>query len=536
MLDAVKEFISPSPGMAWSIVGVLVAMLVIASLWEKVKWWAFNTWVNFPFLGRIATLSRDLNRDTLDNAWFKAEKTLCREYKSFIRVQDEHDFREKVDYLTKAGDNGRKPTPKWIWFLTVSMVFVEAMGFSYVLAGYTLPGASENLQQTGAYGIAFLISTILVAFTHFAGHELHQSTQIKHARREWVEDRRRRQELNQPEVQFVCDPMPIAKPQSTDNGQPTYKQLANRVGTHDSYKITWLTVLIVVIIAVLATYVRGQVLERTLTEVVVGKSEQTVTAPGATDGLNMTAKPSVNSILPDADVAQNQAAKDKVVQDETNIDRKGGWGTFIALAIVFVFLQILGVIFGYRWGFAGKDSAAAYRSIGSGRYTTYGDVREHFKEIADTAQAKLENLQQKLMDRNARIGSSNIHTSKSFYDFMESCRLDDARDQASQRAYAAQNAAANAPTVAKPKNILQQNHGVPATSVDGKHVPIPALSVDQAVCEMDAIQNKEAKKEYFHGLPTDMQASVLNAIKVAKEAERNLATRAQLDAELDDVL
>ncbi|MFX5817271.1 hypothetical protein ABTE26_20460, partial [Acinetobacter baumannii] len=85
--------------------------------------------------------------------------------KKFIHIQDEHDFNEKVTYLTKSGDNGRKATPNWIWLLTISMVFVEAMGFSYVLAGYTLPGASENLQQTGAYGIAFLISVILVAFT-----------------------------------------------------------------------------------------------------------------------------------------------------------------------------------------------------------------------------------------------------------------------------------------------------------------------------------------------------------------------------------
>lgn len=39
----------------------------------------------------------------------------------------------------------------------------------------------------GAYGIAFLISVILVAFTHFAGHELCKSGKIKHARQEWIE-------------------------------------------------------------------------------------------------------------------------------------------------------------------------------------------------------------------------------------------------------------------------------------------------------------------------------------------------------------
>ena len=145
----------------------MLALVVVATLWQQLKWWWFNTWVNFPVIGRIATLSRDANEDVSYPGWFSGERTLCQEYKNFVHVQDEHDFNEKVTYLTKAGDNGRRNTPGWIWLLTVSMVFVEALGFSYVLAGYTIPGASENLQQTGAYGIAFLISVILVAFTHY---------------------------------------------------------------------------------------------------------------------------------------------------------------------------------------------------------------------------------------------------------------------------------------------------------------------------------------------------------------------------------
>lgn len=516
MIETIKEFFAAFPVAAWSIVFVMIAMVLMVALWDKLKWWWLNTWVSFPLIGRIATLSKDLNRDTTDNAWFKAEKALCRDYKKFIRIQDEHDFNEKIEYLTKAGDNGRKPTPAWIWLLTVAMVFVEAMGFSYVLAGYTLPGASENLQQTGAYGIAFLISIILVALTHFAGHELHKSTQIKNARREWAEDGRKNK--------FTTGTVPLAKPQSTDNAQPAYTQLANRVGTHESYKIAGLTVVFVVIVAVFATYVRGQVLEKSLHEEVVGKSAQmNLPISANSDGLDMALNEADTPALPDADVAQNEAAKNKAVMDETTIDRHGGWGTFIVLAFVFVFLQILGVIFGYRWGFAGQNSAAAYRAIGGGRYTTYADVREHYKEIADTAQAKLESLQQKLMDRNAQIGTAGMHTSKAFYDFMEISRQEESRDHASQRQDTAQNAA------------LRQTATVlaPSTQINASAAP---LTVDEAILQLESLKDKDAKRDYIHSLPQSLQGGVLNALKRAKESEKANMARTQLDAELGDLL
>lgn len=530
MLDTIKELFSTSPVLAWTIVSVMFAMLVMVTLWEKLKWWWLNTWMSFPLIGRIANLSKDINRDTMDKAWFKAEKALCRDYKKFIRIQDEHDFNEKVEYLTKAGDNGRKPTPNWIWTLTVAMVFVEAMGFSYVLAGYTLPGASENMQQTGAYGIAFLISIILVALTHFAGHELHQSTQIKNARREWVEEGRK--------GKFTTGTMPLAKSQSTDDGQPAYTQLANRVGTHESYKLAGLTVVFVVIVAIFATYVRGQVLEKTLHEEVVGKiAEMNVPTAANADGMNMAVKVAGNPALPDADIAQNQATKDKAVMDEVNIDRHGGWGTFIVLAFVFVFLQILGVIFGYRWGFAGQNGLAAYRAIGSGRYTTYSDVRERYREIADVAQAKLENLQQRLMDRNAQTGTDGMHTSKTFYDFMEVSRQDDARDHDSQRQHAEKNAvlrqAAQAAPVVSVAPVTPVAAVTPVVEVLASGV---ALTVDEAVRQLESIQDKNAKKDYIHTLPQPMQVEVIAAIKAAKDAEKANASRAQLDSELDALL
>lgn len=510
MIETIKAFFSASPAMAWSIVSILSALVVMMVLWQRLKWWWLNTWMSFPLIGRISRLSTDLNKDPVDNTWFKAEKTLCREYKKFIRIQDEHDFNEKIDYLTKAGDNGRTPQPTWVWILTAMLVFVEAMGFSYVLAGWTIPGASESLQQTGALGIAFIISVILVAFTHWAGHELYVSTKIKHARREWVEDGRKHK--------FTTGVVPLARPQSIDDDQPGYTQLANRVGTHESYKISIATVVIVLIVAAGATYVRGQVLEKALHQEVVGSQNHVdVTLSESADGLDM----SVNGAeLPDADLAQNQAAKDKAVMDEVSIDRHGGWGTFIVLAFIFVFLQILGALFGYKWGFAGQNSKAAFNAIGRGRYSSYSDVREHYTEIADTAQAKLETLQQKLMARNAEIGTEGMHTQNTFWKFIEMTRLEESKDHDNQRLHTAKKDASRKAEQQRPS---LQAEAVPST-------------LNDAMQQFNAIQDKEAKKTFIHNLSPALQAEVLNAIKAAKELEKANSQRAQLDSELDNLL
>lgn len=505
-----KEFFASYPLAAWSIVSLLLAAVAISLLWEKVKWWWFNTWVNFPLLGRIARLSGDANADVNYPGWFTGERTLCQEYKNFVHVPDEHDFNEKIAYLTKAGDNGRRSTPAWIWLLTVSMVFVEALGFSYVLAGYTIPGASENLQQTGAYGIAFLISVILVAFTHFAGHELYKSGRIKHARREWVEDQRR--------FRLTTGTIPLARPQSLDDDLPAYTQLCNRVGSQPGYVVSIATLVIVLLIAGVATYVRGQVLEKEL----VARVTQSVPTASAADSLDMSAD---KVRLPDADAAANSAADHKVALDEADIDRHGGWATFIVLAFVFVFLQLLGVIFGYRWGFAGENSAQAFRDIGSGRFSSYSAVREQYRRVADKAQSSLAVLQQRIMASNSITGTSGLHLSKSFRDYVQETRVIDQEERANERRHADAVEASTARPSTTPSPAA-----APAAAPEEERVPV---DLEQIIARLNALgEDKAAKRALLETLSPELNDSVMVALKVQKaEKERKLR-----EAELEDLL
>lgn len=153
------------------VVGAIVLTLVlVGSLniwWEKVTLFLLNFYYRVPVVGKLSKLSRDYvstdkNLENSSQTWFSSEKTLCMDYFNHYQLADKDgDHFEKCSkYLQKVDETGRNDLHFLGWVLIAAMVFVEAMGFSYVLSGFTIPGASEDLQQTGAVGIAFLVSVL----------------------------------------------------------------------------------------------------------------------------------------------------------------------------------------------------------------------------------------------------------------------------------------------------------------------------------------------------------------------------------------
>jgi hypothetical protein len=507
-----KEFFLASPAMAWSVVSVLLAAVVIALLWEKVKWWWLNTWYKFPLIGKLARLSRDPSGKDEDG-WSRAERTLCHDYMKFMLIQDEHDFNEKKAYLRYATESSRKPMPPMLWVLVCLMVFVEAMGFSYVLAGYTIPGASENLQQTGAYGIAFLISVMLVGFTHWAGHEWYASSKIQTARREWREHGQ--------DLDLYRDKVTLDMPQDSDAGQPAYSRMLNRFEhKHASFKILTFTAILVLAVAAGATYVRGQVLDKQLLQETMNPaSASLVQDSAANDPLANVA----NGVqVPDVDKASHQAAVSQGIKEGVETDKKGGWGTFVVLAFIFVFLQIFGVLFGYKFGFAGEESELAFRAIGSGRYATYADVRAQYELIRNTAQAMLSELQQRIMHVR---GSKAKEGNKTFAEFLSERRAEATKDRMNSVEHAAARKVLESRTRHAQAESVTTSHPEPSQ---------PAAGLVTILNEVDALASKDDKKKYISSLPDGVRSEVMQVLKQRKdEAE---ARARQQDSELDDLL
>lgn len=511
-----KEFFQQMPYMAWSLVFTLVALTIVAARWEHVKWWWHNTWYSFPFFGKISTLSRNTRKDNTYPEWFVSEKKLCQDYKSFLKIQSEHDFNERVTYLTLAGDDGRTPMPLLVWVLTFALVIVEALGFSYVLAGYTLPGASENLQETGALGIAFLISVILVVLTHAAGRELYKSGAIRSARRQWNDSN------DGTNPTLSTGPVSLGNPQSVDAKAPHYVRLANRVGTEHANVMGIVSIIFVLIVAVGATYVRGQVLEKQLAQELTGQSSgQSFSIKIGQDGLNFSTDSGKQIVLP----TDSQEANRKVDQVNTDyqksIDRQGGWGTFIVLAFVFIFLQIIGVYFGFHWGFAGRHSSEAYRATGG--FARYDDVFQRYEEISDVAQSKLADLQEKISYKNSKSGNAWVKSNLTFKEFL---RVQ--REEAYKNRMEIDHESDQLRTRERQRHETRVREDLESPRAMNSN---SEMSVIQRI---DALADNEEKKKYISQLDDSIRKQVIEILRARKDEEVARIKKKQND-ELDNL-
>ncbi len=388
-MEWAKEFLEAYRYIIYAVVLLLLTVIILRQWWEKIKFWAMCTWMEFPVIGKIASLSKDI--ETMDDKnWFYSESILCGDFYSYYNKfnKDASLYENSKSYLSKADELGRKPFPFYMWFVVGILVILEALGFGYVLAGWTIPGASESLQQQGALGIALIISIILVGFTHWAGHEIYHNSLLKKIRVWFINDR------NDSKPNLERDDTVSLEHDYRDDQKPNYIKLLNRVKANatvtPSWVITIITAFLIVSIAIGATYVRGQVLDKQLTAEV--NNQQT----------------NVFSTLPSALTKTQEKADHKALEDSQDSDRKGGWATFIVLAIIFVFIQLLGIMLGFRFGFVGRESEEAYKHCSA--FSTkqeFINYLKHEKEvIAKIAQQKLQELQQKMAHKAVTIGTS----------------------------------------------------------------------------------------------------------------------------------
>lgn len=393
-MDSILSAINEYRIILGAIVLTIVAALLIKKFWDQVSFFWLRTKMNMPVIGKISRLSKQPGRD--ESGWFHAEKDLCGEFRPYFADVDKSPkfYDNCKSYLRKVGELGRKKLGFLGWLAICVMVFIEAMGFSYVLAGFTIPGASESLQQQGAIGIALLISGLLVALTHKTGHELHNNTLVKKARTWWHQSDTDKAMHPNTQVSLEHD--------YKDDEDPAWRQILSRIDTNAAvkpgYKITVSTAIFVLCVAVGATYVRGQVLQTEQMEIHGsngGAASEMSESPYSAD-------PYASDPDIPAELIDSQAETDKKVEIQImDANLKGGWATFIVLAVIFVFLQILGVLIGFKTGFGGKESETAYdfshKFKNRDEFEAYHERKRNL--VSQIAQRNLTKLQSKMSNK-----------------------------------------------------------------------------------------------------------------------------------------
>ncbi|HIP18854.1 MAG TPA: hypothetical protein EYG78_05900 [Sulfurovum sp.] len=405
--------------------GVIVLAFVITH-WQEVKFWWLNLTYNFPVIGKISRLSKDIEGFDENHKWFYSEERLCRDYYNFYEKvdKDSESFDEAKAYLHSAGELGRKPTPTLIWVMIFVLVTVEAFGFAYVLAGFTIPGASEATQQKGAVGVAAMLAVLLVWLTHMTGQELHKNTLIKKIRRWYKNDNAGGSNWRdlKPDEQLITIDNTF-----DDEKSPNYIRMLNRIDVNDKVKATYtktiLTLFFIFVVAIGATYIRDQVLKQEIAsshESAVNIFNNDASPFADTDAASDddigalfgdaavdNAKEDLTALFGGEEKAATEtgATSNSSIIDETNL--KGGEATFMILGLMFVFIQILGIFFGMHWDFAGRESKEAYEclrgfSTKSAFLGFYDRAKTH---IARTAQKQLQKLQHAMNIINDNSGT-----------------------------------------------------------------------------------------------------------------------------------
>lgn len=478
-----------------------ILLVVYFSNKFRIDFLVMNFWYGLPVIGKIARLSRDTTRHAKTKSWTLSERTLCDAYKQFIHFTTEDEFNKRLTYLSKSHDLGRTPTPGWMMGLLFVLVLAEGLGFSYMLGTWMAgEGGSENARQMLMWAIVFVLCVIFVFVMHSAGHQLYRSNLVRRAEKEW-------RDAGQPN-KFVSHNIKLNDSQDKDDGEPEYTQCVNRVGTSHSYFMVGVAAVIIVFVSVVSTVMRVKHLE---SEHIASTTLSAPRAPAT--GVAGNPFENLGQSLP-AEVLQGQADADrKAVQDGREAYNDEGLAAFLMLAFIFAITQLVGIAGGYKWGFAGRESKAAFK--GTRGFSTYDDYLAFYAPLAQVAQSKLQLLQQKLSERRSNEGLRLEHTFEDYLEEFKGKRLTGTGDQ-----------------VARGAAVADIPHAGPT-------VPVQAAAAQPAdaratLAKIDALMASAGKDEairFLQSLPDATRAQVTDLL-AARKAERDAAeAQARRDAE-----
>lgn len=422
LFQSIAEVISLYRYIFWPLVGLLALVIIFIRWWEQVSYFFLNLFSSLPVVGFIARLSRNnepRRAGTGSKFWYPAEEALCAKYwqhhKSFNLNADF--YLRCVNYLNKVDERGRKPTGPLLWFCSVALVLLEAFIFALVLSPFIANNISANQAEFSAIVISVLIGVVLVPATHLMGAELHKNTLLKKIRY-WYEDARHAGTAKglSKNAQVSLEETRI------DDEQPNYVQMLNRVSTNvhvkPQYWVTTIALILILFFAVGAYFVRAATIDSIDTQAINGMP------------FSQTSDASSSPFdLPADAVADNAKAGSQASQEITSNRVFASKLTFIILSVIFIGVQLIGILIGIYHSFAGIESkiAAKYAGnfSGSEEFSAWHSMRR--ERVERDGQEKLSSLQNRLMMKRTSSQSQQLSELPTFNDFVSGKIRDKAR-------------------------------------------------------------------------------------------------------------
>lgn len=458
--------------MALLSLAILLALLAN----RKARFLLMDFWARFPLVGTIATLSKDTGE--AQNGWRHSEGKLCAQYKKYVDLLERKTFDNNIEYLRLSGDLGRHPVPAYAYGLLFILLVMEALGFSFLLAKWTAEGESTNIQTTVAYAIVLVLAIILAIIMERAGHQFFRTSILRSCFKTFKSSRNEKGNH-----EYFTKTMSLNSPQQQDAAEQEHVRTANRIATgkQDKGSYGWgiVAVVAIVFIAVGSVYMRYEALKGEQIRETTGQAH--ASNPSTTTNSTDPFATLGNIPMPVAESNSQQQADAQAEADAQDSRQGEGLAAFAILGFIFVATQIVGMGIGYRYGFAGRESKAAYNMVhGCSTYEQYLSV---VRPIIDIASGRLKDLQQRMEERlGTRLGSK-----KTFHDYlMESKQIESIANN-----------------------------------------PSRALKVQDVILQMEELNNPENEKDFYKTLPTELkQNPELIDWLVARKKQRDDAKKA----------
>jgi len=498
--------------LVWPLLGLMVLVIVIIRWWEKVEYFFAKLAVGFPFIGLAARSARqpqeiDADREGTGTPWYRTERELCaRYYRFYDRANKDAAFFDKcANYLNKVEERGRKPTGIALWAASVFLVLLEAFIFALVLAPFIANNISANQAEFSAIVISLLIGTILVPATHLMGAEIHKNGLIKKARL-WHEQARRDNDARKLQADNRVD----LEHTDLDDDAPKYLHLINRVQHNARVRPVWwksvIAVAMISILAVGAYLIRASTINELETEQVNGSPFASAPAesglslnlpfPAAATGSGgITIGPFT---LPGGASQDNREA-DQRAAGEVIAERIFAYKlTFIILSVIFVGVQIIGILIGVLRSYAGIQSKEAARYIAGfnsrQEFATWHKRKRD--QVARDADMHLSRLQRGIARHHDMGASLEPGQRRSFGLYVSeeeqaSAREDLARQQAKAQAQPAATPARTVPASEPTAVVASAPEPVPA-AVSEPVPEVPAATPERATADSTASSDNYA--------------------------------------------